>query len=270
MAPIVIGLTGGIASGKSLLKDVLAKQGCAIIDADVLGHETYADTTSPVRAALVNEFSADILAPDGTIHRPALGAKVFGNPNALARLNAIVWPAIRQRLTDRLAQLKSNSLTRAIVVEAAVLIEAKWTDLVDEVWSCFTPVEEAVRRLANRNKLSEEDALKRIRSQMTNEERQAKSHVHLWNVGAVAEFEEKALKLFHDALKRHAFRNADELVDIVDEKNRVVEVRKRAVMRSFNLPHRATYVIIVHRPTGKLYVQTRSALKEYYPGGLDL
>ena len=164
-----IGLTGGIASGKSTVSKILAERGAALIDADLLGHQTYEPGTETF-AQVVAEFGDEIVAEDGTIDRQALGGKVFGHADGMGRLTGIVWPGIRALAEAELAQL-AEAGTAVAVLEAAVMIEAGWQDLVDEVWVVTAPPEAARSRLMERNGLSAEDADDRINSQISNDER---------------------------------------------------------------------------------------------------
>eukprot|EP00911_Craspedida_sp_UC1_P001239 UC1_evm1s934 len=148
--PYVIGLTGGIASGKSGVAQRLVARGAEHVNADLLGHAAYAPGTS-AHAEVIEAFGQDIVsAEDGiSIDRRILGPRVFANPAALHRLNGIVWPAIAEAVRTRI----DNCTAPVCVVEAAVLLEADWTDLVDEVWVCIVPPEEAVRRVMRRDGL---------------------------------------------------------------------------------------------------------------------
>jgi dephospho-CoA kinase len=181
----VIGLTGGIASGKSLVSRQLAEHGAEIIDADKLGHETYRQGTDTHRAVL-QAFGPDVAGADGEIDRKALGEKVFADPEARRRLEAIVWPAIRRLAEERLAELRAKG-TAIAVLEAAVLIEADWLPLVDEVWLVAVSPETARRRLMERNGLSPEQAEARLRAQLPNEKRRPYAQVVIENDGTVEE-----------------------------------------------------------------------------------
>ena len=121
----VIGLTGGIASGKSLISQQLAALGATVIDADKLGHESYRPGTDTYRA-VIEAFGQDVLAADGQIDRRALGGKVFGDATGEARkrLEAIVWPAIRRLAKVRIEELRGQGVS-VVVLEAAVLIDRK-------------------------------------------------------------------------------------------------------------------------------------------------
>jgi phosphopantetheine adenylyltransferase/dephospho-CoA kinase len=178
----VIGLTGGIASGKSTAAEMLREMGATIIDADRLGHRSY-DPGTPGFEKVVNAFGHDIVGKDGLVDRRVLGGKVFGAPGQMERLNSIVWPEIRNLIKDEIKQIRSQDPGAIIVLEAAVLLEAQWQDLCDEIWVVTTPVKTAVARLRGRNGLSEDAAMARINSQMTNKERLEQAKVKIENVG---------------------------------------------------------------------------------------
>ena len=178
----VIGLTGGIAAGKSTATEVLLEMGAAIIDADRLGHRSYEPGT-PGFQKVVNAFGHDIVGKDGVVDRRILGGKVFGAPEQIERLNNIVWPEIRALIKDEIKQIRSQDKDAIIVLEAAVLLEAKWQDLCDEIWVITTPVKLAVARLRARNGLSEDAAMARINSQMTNMERAELADIKIENSG---------------------------------------------------------------------------------------
>lgn len=166
----VIGLTGGIASGKSTLSQYAKEKGAHIIDADLLGHRAYEPGTECFQA-VVQEFGQDIVAANGTIDRKILGGKVFAEGSSLTRLTDIVWPAIKTMAQQEIELSQRLSPQRLIVLEAAVLIEAEWQDIVDEVWVVVVEEEIAIERAMSRDGLDRDSVLARIRSQVSNEER---------------------------------------------------------------------------------------------------
>ena len=151
------------------------------VDCDKLGPQAYARGTDTFQE-VVAAFGPEVVdAATGEIDRRRLGAAVFGGDGSgLERLNGIVWPAIRRLAAAEVARLGGEGV-EVVVVEAAVLLEAGWDDLADEVWAVTVPEAAAVARLAARNGLSEEAALQRIRKQMPNEERLSRAHVMLSN-----------------------------------------------------------------------------------------
>ena len=175
----VIGLTGGIASGKSLVSKQLDELGATVIDADKVGHSAYVNG-SEAFDAVVAEFGDDVVGDDGEIDRKALGAKVFGDPAARRRLESIVWPAMRTIMDAQLEALRAEDPS-VVVIEAAVLIEADWLPLVDEVWLVSTSPATAKQRLFERNGLNEEQADARLRAQLGNDIRRSYADVVIDN-----------------------------------------------------------------------------------------
>ena len=166
----VIGLTGGIASGKSTAARHLETRGALMIDADKLGHRAYEPDTEAFRK-VVQAFGDDIVGEDGQINRRALGGKVFGNPGELDRLTGIVWPEIRKMALAEIDAARTEGKAKAVVLEAAVLLEAGWQDIVDEVWVVYAQREQAIARAMARDGLDEAAVSARIDAQMTNAER---------------------------------------------------------------------------------------------------
>ena len=183
----VLGLTGGIASGKSAAAERLRELGATVLDADRYGHRAYEPDTDGFHA-VVNAFGQDIVGEDGEIDRRVLGGKVCGDPEQRNRLEAIVWPIIRRFASDEIAELREREPERVIVLEAAVLIEASWQDLADEVWVVHVPPEAARQRLMERNGLTAEQAQARIDSQITNQERLEHADVEIANEGSLDDF----------------------------------------------------------------------------------
>ena len=181
----VIGLTGGIASGKSLVSEQLAERGAVVIDADKVGHSAYLKGTDTF-LKVVEAFGADIVGADGEIDRKALGGKVFADPEARRKLESIVWPAMRGMMESQLDALRADGKETA-VLEAALLIEADWIPLTDEVWLVTVSPETARQRLFERNGMSAEDAEARIRAQLTNEKRRAYAGLVIENDGTLEE-----------------------------------------------------------------------------------
>lgn len=171
----VIGLTGGIGSGKSTVAKVLEAQGASVLSADLIGHEVY-NPGRPAWQEIVNEFGREVVADDGTIDRKKLGAVVFSDPKHLAALNSIVHPRMKGMMRERLAALAQDG-AEITVLEAALLFEAKWDDLADEIWVTAVAPAIAARRTSERSGLSEDQVLERIKSQMSNEERTQNAHV---------------------------------------------------------------------------------------------
>ena len=165
----VIGLTGGIGSGKSAVSRFLAELGAVIIDADRVGYEALTPDTE-VWCEVVAVFGQQILTPDGNIDRKKLGEIVFRNPESLSRLNQIMHPQMCDMVKAQLEGYRKQGV-RVVVLEAPLLIEANWTSLVDEVWVTVATESTVLRRLKEKFRLSESESLARIHSQLPSEER---------------------------------------------------------------------------------------------------
>ena len=160
---ITIGITGTIGSGKSTVAGIMHELGAAVINADEVGHEVYLPGTAGWDE-VVNTFGEDILAPDLTIDRAKLGELVFNSPEALSSLDAIMRPIILEEVRSRLAELRGKG-TRVAVLEAALLVEAGWEGLVDEVWVTTAPLDVIMKRLAAKKRWSPEQVRQRIAAQ---------------------------------------------------------------------------------------------------------
>ncbi|XP_078501502.1 bifunctional coenzyme A synthase isoform X2 [Lissotriton helveticus] len=177
LRPYVIGLTGGSGSGKSAIAKYLANLGAALIDSDKLGHETYSPG-GPAYQQVVEEFGPEVVNDDGTINRRILGQIVFADKTQLKRLTDIVWPAIATLAKQKIADAATQGAT-VCVMDAAVLLEAGWTDMVHEVWVTIIPEKEAITRIMERDGVSEESAKHRLANQMTNCQRVEHANVVL-------------------------------------------------------------------------------------------
>lgn len=180
----ILGVTGGIGTGKSMAAQILAELGAVVIDADRVGHETYLPGTRGWNQ-VVAEFGGGVVAADGTIDRKRLGALVFADPAKLARLNAVVHPLIREAVAARIAAERTAPRGPAIVIEAALLVEAKWDALVDEVWLLTTRRAVIEQRLAAQRGLDRAAIATRMRAQLDDEERTAHADVIVDNSGSL-------------------------------------------------------------------------------------
>jgi len=171
----VIGLTGGIGTGKSTVSQFLAELGAVILDADKVGHDMLKPGTEAWRE-VVAAFGNQILNPDGEINRRRLGEIVFGNPESLSQLNQITHPRIAGMVKAQLEEYQRQGVD-VVVLEAPLLLEANWTSLVDEVWVTVAPEPTVLKRLKERTGLSRTESLARIRSQLSAEERTRRADV---------------------------------------------------------------------------------------------
>ncbi len=165
----VIGLTGGIGSGKSTVSRFLAELGAVILDVDRVGHEAFKPDTEIWRE-VVTAFGRQVLTPCRDIDREKLGEIVFGNPESLARLNQIMHPRMYEIVTAQLDDYRRQGMD-VVVLEAPLLIEAGWTSSVDEVWVTVASEATVLSRLEEQKGLSRQEALARIHSQLSSEER---------------------------------------------------------------------------------------------------
>lgn len=166
---IVIGLTGGILSGKSTVARMLEQLGAYVIDADKVGHECYKPHTEGWDK-VVAAFGRDILGTGDEIDRAKLSQVVFEDAIALHNLGTIMHPIIRKAVEEKIRSFAGQG-ANVVVVEAPVFVEAGWGDLVDQIWVTAVPEEVAARRFSKRSGLTEDEAKRRIKSQLSNEER---------------------------------------------------------------------------------------------------
>ncbi len=197
----VIGLTGGIASGKSLVSEILRDEYQAIvISGDELGHQAYLPDTDAWTDILAR-WGDDLMNPDTReIDRRKLGAIVFADAQELTALNEITWPRIRALAEQRITELREGG-GKIAVLEAAIMIEAGWTDLCDEVWVTQATEEDAIARLQSRNGLNEDQARQRINAQLSNEEREDYADVLLKNTGTIEELRIRVGELWHARIR---------------------------------------------------------------------
>jgi dephospho-CoA kinase len=185
-----VGLTGGIGSGKSTVSQILVELGAFIIDADKVGHEIYLPGKEAWRQ-VVAEFGRDILADDQTIDRKKLGAIVFASDEARKKLNSIVHPLMFHDIRQRATEKRAEGFTKPIVVEAAILIEANWLPLVDEVWVVVTGKSAVIERVAVQRGLSARDTEARIASQLADTERLKHANVVIRNDGSLEDLKKQ-------------------------------------------------------------------------------
>src|SRR5262245_55859390 len=180
----IVGLTGGIGSGKSTVSAMLAALGARVIDADQVGHDVYRPGTEGFRR-VVDAFGAGVVAPDGRIDRRALGAIVFADAAARARLNAIVHPLIAAEVARRLEAARAEGHRAPLVVEAAILLEAGWRPLVDRLWVVSVERDTAAARLLASRALGDAEVQRRMDAQMPDAERQRVADVVIENSGTL-------------------------------------------------------------------------------------
>jgi dephospho-CoA kinase len=161
---LLVGLTGGLATGKSTVSDVLRGLGCVVLDADVLAREVV-EPGEPALAAIATEFGPDVLRADGTLDRKRLGAIVFADPARRRRVEAITHPAIRDRFLTRLAELEAQDFAGIVVWDAPVMIESGGYKAMDRLVVVVTdPATQRARAVARDGDPADTD--RKIASQM--------------------------------------------------------------------------------------------------------
>ena len=170
-----VGLTGGLASGKTFVGEELARRGCLLIQADELGHEVL-EPEGEAYAGVVAEFGAGILTEDGRIDRGLLAAEVFGAPERLARLNALVHPPVRGREEELIARFQSDHPDGIAVVESAILIEIGRDKDFDRMILVYCRPEQQLERALRRPGATGAGVRARLARQMPLEEK--KKHAH--------------------------------------------------------------------------------------------
>jgi len=182
----LIALTGGIASGKSTIAGRLAEHGAVVVDADALVREVQAPG-SPVLSELAREFGDDILLPDGSLDRAALGARVFGDQERLARLNEIVHPAVRALSARRFSEAFAADPGAFVVYDVPLLVEARAEDPWDLIVVADAPADVRAERLVSLRGMSRGEAANRIASQVSDDVRRAIADVIIDTGGTVAQ-----------------------------------------------------------------------------------
>ncbi len=166
---LTVGLTGGIASGKSIVARMLQEQGCHIIEADLVAHE-FLKPSNPVAQRVVAEFGPEILGPGGAIDRAKLGEMVFGDPQKLARLSALTHPPVLEEIVRQLEEIARKDASSIAVVVAALHVESGYYKNFDRLAVAWCTREQQLSRLMNRG-LTREQAERRIASQLPLDEK---------------------------------------------------------------------------------------------------
>jgi dephospho-CoA kinase len=199
---LTIGLTGGIGSGKTTVTKILAELGAPIVDADKVGHAIYAPG-GPAYADMIAAFGNGILADDRTIDRSKLGPIVFTDPAKLKRLNAIVHPKMYARMREMIDAMRAAGEARPIVVEAAILIEANWMPLFDEIWLIVAAKERVIERVERDRGLARVQVEARIRAQLSDDERRKHAAFVIGNDRTIDDLRAKLAETWRAALERN-------------------------------------------------------------------
>lgn len=184
----LIGLTGGIGSGKSTVADLLAERGAVVIDADEIAHGVY-DPGTEGYEQVVARFGTEILDADGAVDRAKLGTRVFGDRQALTDLNAIVHPLVRKTVVSRISEALAEDPGAVVVVEAALMTETGWSGGAGELWVVVTDPRIAAERLVRLRGMDPDDVRLRMAAQASNEERRRHATYVIENNGSLLDLE---------------------------------------------------------------------------------
>lgn len=195
----VIGLIGGIGAGKSTAAAELGRLGCAIIDADAIGHQLLADPA--IVGRLRERWGEKVFGPDGTVDRARLGEIVFAEPEELAALNAIVHPRIRRRMAEAIGQAQADPAVAGAVVDAAVLLEAGWDDLCTHLVFIEADPASRVQRVAAGRGWDQQRWREREKSQISLDKKRAECDYYVANSSSVSHLNEQIRGIFRDLIR---------------------------------------------------------------------
>ncbi|MDI9480528.1 MAG: dephospho-CoA kinase [Bacillota bacterium] len=195
----IIGLTGGIASGKSTVSRALRELGAIVIDADEVAH-TIMEPGKPAWEDIIEHFGSGVLYADQTIDREKLGAIVFNNPERLQVLNQITHPRVGEQFKQIITTLRAEKSDAVLFIEVPLLYETHMERICDEVWVVWVDEETQIQRLMKRDGLSREDALKRIDAQMSLDEKARRADFVIDNRYSIEETIASATKYYNNIL----------------------------------------------------------------------
>jgi dephospho-CoA kinase len=193
-----IGLTGGIACGKSSVSKLLVQNGIEVINADELAHQAI-KPNGPTYGNVVKEFGRIILKQNGEIDRRKLGERVFADPEARQRLESLVHPVVKADIKQAIAEAETKGFNW-LVVEIQLLFEVRWECLFDRIWVVSTSVEEQVKRLQKRDQLTEEMARARIAAQLPLAYKKERADVVIYNDQGFSELANQVKQLIKSEL----------------------------------------------------------------------
>jgi dephospho-CoA kinase len=207
---LIVGLTGGVASGKSVVSQVWKEEGACLIDADRIARELVQPRT-PAWKALVKAFGKEILQKDGSIHRKKLANRVFSNPVERDLLNRILHPRIKREIARRIKRIGQKGPKAIVVIDAALLVETGYYRDVDEVVVVTSTKKQQMERLKRREQMDRETAQGIIDSQISGEERIRVADIIIRNEGSLKEIEKKAKGVLQK-LKRMGLQKDSKLI----------------------------------------------------------
>jgi dephospho-CoA kinase len=191
----VIGLTGGIATGKSTVSAILKKAGAVIIDADRIAREVVKKGL-PAYREIVENFGETVLLSNGEINRSVLGDLIFNDPRKKQLLNRIVHPHVRRETNRQLKDMENSSPNTIVILDIPLLFEAEMHKDLSEVIVVYAPEHIQIKRLMKRDNISEADAVARVRSQMPIEEKKNRATIVIDNAGTMEDTRKRTLEIF--------------------------------------------------------------------------
>lgn len=186
----IIGLTGGIGTGKSTVSKYLEEKGCLILDADAISRKM-TEKGMPALAEIAKAFGQNLILEDGNLDRASLGNIVFNNKEKLDTLQSIITEKVVEYINLEIKKLKSNNYTGIVVVDAPLLFECNMQGIGDENWLVSVDLDIRISRVIARDGLTKEQILSRINNQMSQEDKEKLSHVILDNSGSLEELYEQ-------------------------------------------------------------------------------
>ena len=186
---LVVGLTGNIGCGKSSLSDIFRAEGIKIIDADIIARQIYED--EKLLSKVYETFGNDIKNEDGSLNRKALGRIVFSDDEKLIQLNKLTHPVIRQKVSDEIEEYKSQN-EEIVILDAALLVESDYLNFIDKLLVVTCKENIQIERIIARDNCSIEEALGRIKSQMSQENKVKYADYVIDNSATLSELRKKA------------------------------------------------------------------------------
>jgi len=202
---LIVGLTGGVASGKTAISQILREEGAYLINADQIARELVQPYT-PTWNELIKVFGKEILQGDGSIHRKRLAAKVFSDAEQRNLLNQILHPRIKAEMNKRVQEISEKDPTAIIVIDAALLIELGDHREMDKVIVVTSTEKQQIERLTERDGVDQEEAQKVLSSQMPLDEKMKVADFVIWNEGSFEETKRRVKEVFQE-LKRIALES---------------------------------------------------------------
>ena len=197
----VIGLTGGIASGKSIVASVFKELGAIIIDADQIARQVVLPH-QPAWKDIVEYFGPEVVNEDKSLNRAKIGDIVYNDPDSLKKLNYFTHPRIVQHYKDELRRIKTEQPDAIVILEVPLLYETNMDKLCQQVVVVWVDRETQIKRLMKRDKMSYEDAVRRVDAQIPLEEKVQWADFVIDNRGSIVETKEKATRYYNEILAR--------------------------------------------------------------------